>query len=294
MATDGNAVVSPEGAAQAVSTPPVINTAGMTVTTTGSTTQVNLPVEGAQIAAPGQQGVVYTDPSTGQTYTLVPTTTAAQNAPQAAPAADPNQTPNQQQNSPQAGTESTQQVQAGFQEGLQQQQTVAQDLQSKGIDFNALSAEFDQNGELSAQSLSSLEKAGYPKAMVDAYVQGMQAKADAFVASVKGLAGGEEGWNQIAQFAAQDEQLKATINRAVEVGDLGQLGLIIEGVQARIAAQYGTANPTLMGGGAGTQSTPAAFTSNEEMVKAMQDPRYQKDAQYTQEVYSKIKNSTLF
>ena len=58
------------------------------------------------------------------------------------------------------------------------------DLVSKGVDFSGLENEYMNNGRLSQQSYETLEKAGYPKAVVDGMLAGWEAASTRFVNDV--------------------------------------------------------------------------------------------------------------
>ena len=171
---------------------------------------------------------------------------------------------------------------------------VAEELKAKGIDFNALAKEFDENGELSQQSLQALEKAGYPKAVVDAYIAGLEATVNKFVSTVKSFAGGDKGYEELARYLqTQPKEVIDGFNAAIESGNLNQIKLTINGIKANMRANYGTSNPTIMSGQQGATLT-TGYTSQEEMIKDMSDPRYQKDAKFTREVMRKVKYATIF
>ena len=168
------------------------------------------------------------------------------------------------------------------------------DLSSKGVDFEALSKEYDETGELSQQSLQALEKAGYPKPMVDAYIAGLEASVEKFVNQVKSYAGGEQEYEAIARFIqSQPKDILDGFNAAISSGNLNQIKLNIDGIKARMKNAYGTSNPSIMSGqqGAGESS---GYTSVEQMTKDMKDPRYQKDPKFTREVMRKIANASIF
>ena len=298
------------GAAPVAPAAPVVPTAptGVQVTPTGAPggMQVTVPtadnsqmaaqaapamssVEGAVVVPIGTPGSIVFQGQDGQQVAIMPSAQVAAGSPQAPQAPQqvpPTQTPADPTKGAQGEPQTVQQANANA-------QAIQQDLTAKGVDFNALSSEFESNGELSEQSLAALEKAGYPKAMVDAYVAGMQAAADRFVNDVYKMAGGEEAWNNIAAYAKNDPALVSTLNAAVNAGDLGQLQLMVEGVQARMTTAYGTANPSVLGNGAGVNQATQGYSSTSELVKAMQDPRYQTDAKYTQEVYARVNASNL-
>ncbi|SHJ82513.1 capsid assembly protein [Propionispora hippei] len=176
---------------------------------------------------------------------------------------------------------------------IQAEEDAKKDLAAKGVDFNAIAAEYEANGTLSADTLSKLEKAGYPKSVVDAYIAGMEATAARFEAQVYEYAGGKEAFQQMTQFVQGlgNEYVNA-FNRVIETGDLTQIRIAIQGFKAQMTAKYGTANRTIMGKG-NTTTGVQGFTSREEMVKAMSDPRYLRDPGYTREVQEKTMKSTF-
>ena len=192
-----------------------------------------------------------------------------------------------------AGQTAEAQVQKDLDAQQQTEKEVKAKLAEQGVDFDALAAEYDRDGALSQKSLDALAQAGYPKSVVDAYIDGLEAKAERFVSVVKGYAGGEQAFEQLRTYlAAQPKDIIDGFNAAVKSGNLSEIRLAIEGVKANMVKAYGTKNPTIMGnGGAGT---PAGYTSVEQMTKDMSDPRYQKDPAFTRDVIRKINQATFF
>lgn len=176
---------------------------------------------------------------------------------------------------------------------IQAEEDAKKDLAAKGVDFNAIAAEYESNGALSAETLAKLDKAGYPKSVVDAYIAGMEATAARFEAQVYEYAGGREAFQQMTQFVQGlgNEYVNA-FNKVIETGDMTQIRIAIQGFKAQMASKYGTANRTIMGKG-NTATGVQGFTSREEMVKAMSDPRYLRDPGYTREVQEKTMKSTF-
>ena len=168
------------------------------------------------------------------------------------------------------------------------------DLKDKGVDFDALADEYSNNGALSDKSMESLKKAGYPESVVSAYLNGLQALSDRFTGTVKGYAGGEEGYGKLVEFLkTQPKEVVDAYNKTLQTGDLGQIRLTIDGLTSKMTKAYGTANPTVMGNGS-AHANAEGYTSMEQMTKDMADPRYQVDPKFTREVYQKIRNATIF
>jgi hypothetical protein len=168
------------------------------------------------------------------------------------------------------------------------------DLKDKGVDFDALADEYSNNGSLSEKSMESLKKAGYPESVVNAYLNGLQALSDRFTSTVKGYAGGEEGYDKLVEFLkTQPKEVVDAYNKTIQTGDLGQIRLTIDGLTSKMTKAYGTANPTVMGNGS-VHANAEGYTSMEQMTKDMSDSRYQVDPKFTREVYQKIRNATIF
>lgn len=168
---------------------------------------------------------------------------------------------------------------------------VKTDLTNKGVDFDALSAEYDKNGALSEDSLKKLEEAGYPKSVVSAYIAGLEATAEKFVNDVVSHVGGVEKYQQIAQFISTSGQADA-FNSLLEKGNLAEIKLALDGIQARMQARTGTTGRSILGGGSSSTNN-LGYNSKAEMVKAMSDKRYGRDRSYTMDVQRKVMNSSF-
>ena len=186
------------------------------------------------------------------------------------------------------------QVQTAIDNQLQAETDLKADLASKGVDFNTLAKEFEDNGELSQDSLSKLERAGYPKSVVDAYINGMQSVADKFVSNVMNMAGGEEGYKQLVNYLqGQPQNVVNSFNALIERGNLDQINLAINGLLSQMQRAYGTSNPSIMARPTGG-TVAGGYQSQAEMVKDMSDARYGKDKAFTEAVYAKIAKSNFF
>lgn len=172
--------------------------------------------------------------------------------------------------------------------------SVEKDLVSKGVDFAGLENEYMNNGGLSQQSYEALEKAGYPKAVVDGMLAGWEAASTRFVNDVYALAGGQEEFARIQQFvSSQNQDVINAFNATLDSENLMQIRMTLEGIKGQMVKQYGTQRPSIVGNAAPSVDR-SGYESTDEMIKDMSDPRYQKDAKFTREVYRKVKYSKLF
>lgn len=172
------------------------------------------------------------------------------------------------------------------------EEVIKEELETKGLSFDEFAEEYQSNGTLSPESINKLEQAGYPKAMVDAYIAGLEAQASKFVDTVKSYSDGK--WDNIVELVkSQGQEAIDGFNATLNTGNLSQIKLMINGLLAQHKTQFGTSNPLVTGMPTATTSQ-SGFTSKQEMVTAMADKRYGRDMSYTREVQTKVKMSNIF
>lgn len=204
-----------------------------------------------------------------------------------------NKSADEQGNQQETDVTPEQKLEGDIKNQIQAEADIAKDLETKGVDFNALASEYEADGKLSEETLEKLTKAGYPKSAVDAYISGMEANAARFEQQVYDYAGGKEAFTRLTQFVqAQGSQAISTFNTVLNTGDLGQIRLALQGFQAQMGQKFGTQNQTLMGKPS-SQTEVQGFASKQEMVTAMSDKRYGRDPGYTKEVQQKTIRSTF-
>jgi len=165
--------------------------------------------------------------------------------------------------------------------------------ESAGLNMQDLQSEFDNSGELKPESYQSLEKAGIPKEYVDQFIAGQLAMRENLVSNVKGIAGGDDGYANMMQWASDNlsDAEKTAYNNSVNSTDIEGIKLAVNGLKARYQSANGI-EPTLTQGKASPSST-GGFRSWAEVTEAMNDPRYTKDEAYQSDVQNKLKNSNL-
>ena len=165
--------------------------------------------------------------------------------------------------------------------------------------ITSASDEFDNNGQLTPETLNKL--ASMPsKDLVEAYMQ-LQANqteagavgdiTDAQVNEIKTAAGGEEAYNQITDWASNNLQPNeiAAFDEVINSGSVDAIRLAVNGLKA----QYENANGyegRMLTGKAPVQQKDA-YRSQAELVRAMSDPKYDKDPAYRQDVMAKLARS---
>lgn len=174
-------------------------------------------------------------------------------------------------------------IEDGVKEQQKAEDEVKADLTSKGVDYDALVKEYEDNGKLSDESLKALKGAGYPEAVVNAFIKGFEAQVNEFTNAVYKMAGGEAEYGRLCEFikGLGDADVQA-FNETIDSGSLTQLKALIDGYKARMTTKYGTSNRSILGGANSVDNR--GFNSKDAMVKAMNDPRYGTDMAYTEKV----------
>lgn len=183
-------------------------------------------------------------------------------------------------------------VEDGVKEQQKAEQEVKNDLSAKGVDYDALAKEYEENGKLSDESMKALKGAGYPESVVNAFIKGFEAQVNEFTNAVYKIAGGEAEYGKLCNFIkGLGEADVQAFNETINSGSLTQLAALINGYKAQMTTKYGTSNRSILGG-ANTVETKG-FNSKDAMVKAMNDPRYGTDMAYTEKVQRMTMQSTF-
>lgn len=183
-------------------------------------------------------------------------------------------------------------IEQGVKDQQKAEQDVKADLETKGVDYDSLVKEYEENGKLSEESMKALKGAGYPESVVNAFIKGFEAQVNEFTNAVYKMAGGEEAYGRLCEFikGLGDADVQA-FNETINSGSLTQLSALINGYKAQMTTKYGTSNRSILGG-ANTVETKG-FNSKDAMVKAMNDPRYGTDMAYTEKVQRMTMQSTF-
>jgi hypothetical protein len=170
----------------------------------------------------------------------------------------------------------------------------AEDVVAKaGLDMSALSAEFQEKGELSTESYAALEAVGFDRNYVDSFIAGQQALARESQTRAFDIAGGETEYTNMVAWAAANLDIKEiqAYNQAIE-GTAEQAALAVAGLKSKYVSVNGS-EPSLLNGGGGL-SGEQGFASTAEMTAAMKDPRYAKDPAYRKSVEQRVSVSKIF
>ena len=152
--------------------------------------------------------------------------------------------------------------------------------------------EYQDKGELSAQSYEELNKMGLNKDLVDGYIAGQEAIANNDVQQVHSLVGGEDNYSKLMDFAKTNlsEAEQNAFNDTLETGSIEQVKFAVMGIASR--AGINAEQPQSMINGDSIETSSDTFESSAQVIEAMNDPRYAKDPAFRKSVEDKIARST--
>lgn len=164
-----------------------------------------------------------------------------------------------------------------------------------GVESNAveeMSQYAWEHRSLSDEHYQQLEQAGYDRQLVDDYMAGQFARADAAEAQLVDVGGGAQQVETMFNWATENmsEDQIAGYN---EMFDRGGAEAVM--AMENLRAKYENSGAAL--GYRGVQGANAAtydvqtFQSSAEVVEAMNDPRYQRDPAFRAEVQRRLMNS---
>jgi len=162
-----------------------------------------------------------------------------------------------------------------------------EDTNTNDVIVEASKEFFENDGVISEETYKNLAEVGLPKELVDSYAAGQQALQQSEEGSIKAVT--EGNWDQMAEWAANNlspEEVN-TFDDIVQNGSVEQAKLASKGLYAQFKAENGVSPKLVQGAVNGSSTMP--FKSNQELARAMSDPRYKSgDKSYHEEIDRRI------
>ena len=162
------------------------------------------------------------------------------------------------------------------------------------------SAYFAENGSLSEEMIEAFSEMSSAD-LVSAYIESQgnipQVEApdlsEAEVTQIKNQVGGDEQYTNLMGWAQENipSEIVEAYDSLVDSGNSAAIALALRGISAEYENSNGYEGRMLTGNAA--TSTPDVFRSQAEVVAAMQDPRYDRDAAYRDDVFRKLEQSNV-
>jgi hypothetical protein len=169
-------------------------------------------------------------------------------------------------------------------------------VSNAGLDWNDVTSTLQTTGDLKPEHYEALKKSGIPEEVVRDYVQGQRVvqemrfeRTAEYVAQQSGRDGNEMLEKMLA-WASSGGLGKAqtdAVNTLLAGEDTWKQGIdTLANSFIKANPMYGEGNQ-ISGNGGGTSGT-VAYTTKQEMVAAMSDPRYKSDPVYRASVRSRV------
>jgi len=184
---------------------------------------------------------------------------------------------------------------------------ISKQFQDNGIDPFKMNEYFvENNGTLTDEMYTDLSKAGFNKAMVDSYLEGVRNQvgmeqaqveaapilSDAEVAEVHNIAGGKNGYEQLMSWASEnisDADAK-NFDEVIETGNKAAVTFAVKALMGQYEDAVGRDSNLVTG----RKSSPQdVYKSMAQVVSDMSDPRYDKDEAFRDDVQEKLSRSNL-
>ena len=176
----------------------------------------------------------------------------------------------------------------------------------EGVDLIATASEeyFENDGVISEETMERFTEMSSTD-LVEAYMAIRERNpdvdgggysedlSDAEMTQVYNSAGGETEYNNLTSWAAQnlDDSKMDAFNDIIDRGNATSIQIAVAGLRAEYEAQEGYEGRMLTGKAA--RSSGDTFRSQAEVVQAMNDPKYDRDPAYRQDIYDKLERSNL-
>ena len=160
---------------------------------------------------------------------------------------------------------------------------------------------WDNDGKLSDETIEKFSSMS-SKELVNAYLEvtkgipqqpSAAAVAQADINSIQNSVGGQKAYKSLTEWAGNnlDKDAIKAFDSTVNSGNVQMIKLAVAGLKAEYDSANGYEGRMLSGKAA--QTSGDVFRSQAEVVRAMNDPRYDKDPAYRNDIYEKLDRSDL-
>ena len=153
----------------------------------------------------------------------------------------------------------------------------------------------NESGELSeevAQQLSEMNGMDVFNALQESSAPTSRDLSESDMNSVVNAVGGQEQYSNLVNWASENfsEQEISAYDEVIDSGNMNQINLALQALYYRYTEAMGQEGELLQGKPAAAQS---AFRSQQELIQAMNDPRYDSDPAYRNDVIDKLGRSEV-
>lgn len=165
--------------------------------------------------------------------------------------------------------------------------------QSTSLEFDSAFDEFFDTGSLSEATLQKYSQKGITPDQLHSIMLGKQAQVTQMQNSIYEAAGGKEQYNDLVSWASDNlsEGDKKVFNDAIQAGK-EYAEFAVKALALRRAESTGNEPKLVSSNESKRTQTNQGFKNDHEMLKAMNDPRYESDPEYRRNVERRIARSS--
>jgi hypothetical protein len=166
-----------------------------------------------------------------------------------------------------------------------------------GLDLKAVSAEYLENDGLAEETYSKLEAAGYPREMVDIYIEGLTNRTNATVNAAYEAVGGADSYSAMIDWAISnlDDGEQAAFDAAVNSNNKSAALMAVRGLKARMdaSARESASQEPEEQISKGGKTGGSVYLHEDEYMDDLNDPRYDKNEAFRRQVMAKLSRSNI-
>jgi len=164
-----------------------------------------------------------------------------------------------------------------------------------GLNMEALSSEYETNGDLTDESYDALAKVGITREMVELYLAGGEARASQVQAELLEPVGGDIAvYEEMTSWAAEalDDKSINDFNNVLESGNASAIRAAVQNLHAKYTDANG-AEPGRQIAGRNGSGQGTVYESTADLMKDMQNPEYAQNPAFRAKVEAKLARSSI-
>lgn len=170
--------------------------------------------------------------------------------------------------------------------------------QKAGLDLGKVSQEWFDNGGLTDETYTNLAEAGYPREMVDVYIQGLSSRSANTAEKAYEVAGGKEAYGAMIDWAMENlsPAEEQAFDAAVNSNDPQRALMAIKALKADYSAAVAkdaSVEPEQMIDPKGGETSGNVYNHQDEFLADLSDPRYETSEAFRQQVMAKVGRSKI-
>jgi hypothetical protein len=166
-----------------------------------------------------------------------------------------------------------------------------------GLDLSTVSKEYLDQGGLTEETYTKLDAAGYPKEMVDIYIEGLTNRLNATSNAAYEVTGGQDAYGEMIDWAianlTEDEQ--GAFDAAVNSNNKATVLMAVKGLKATMdaAVKANASEEPAEQISKGGKTPTTTYESLDDYMADLNDPRYDTNETFRRKVMEKLDRSSI-